>query len=38
MLYGPGLLVAFTLIGGTVLLAIFINWLREWFEARRDRR
>lgn len=38
MLYGAGLIVAAVLIGATVLLAMFINFLREWFEARRDRR
>lgn len=38
MLYGYGLLVAATLIGGTVLLAIGINRAREWWEERRSRR
>lgn len=35
MLYGMGLIVAASLIGGTVLLAIFINLVREWFEAQK---
>lgn len=35
MLYGMGLIVAASLIGGTVLLAIFINFVREWFEAKK---
>jgi hypothetical protein len=38
MLYGYGLIVAATLIGGTVLLAIGINRAREWWEQRRSRR
>lgn len=38
MLYGYGLIVAATLIGGTVLLAIGINRAREWWEERRSRR
>jgi hypothetical protein len=36
--YGPGLFVAGFLIGGTVLLAILINRVREWWESRGDRR
>ncbi len=38
MMYGYGLVVATLLIGGTVLLAIAINALREWWERRRARR
>jgi len=38
MLYGYGLVVAALLIGGTVLLAILLNGLREWWERRRARR
>jgi hypothetical protein len=33
-----GLVVATTLIVGTVLLAIVINRVREWWEQRRDQR
>ena len=38
MMYGYGLVVAAFLIGGTVLLAILLNRLREWWERRRARR
>ncbi len=38
MLYGYGLVIAGMLIGGTVLLAVGLNRVREWWEARRDRR
>ncbi len=37
MLYGMGLIIAATLIGGTVVLAIAINRAREWWEQRRER-
>ena len=37
MLYGYGLIVAGTLILGTVLLAIALNRAREWWERRHDR-
>ena len=38
MLYGMGLVIAGSLIGATVMLAIGINRAREWWEQRRDRR
>jgi hypothetical protein len=38
VLYGYGLVVAALLIGGTVLLAMLLNRLREWRERRRARR
>ena len=38
MFYSYGLVVAAFLIGGTVLLAIGINRVREWWEQRHDRR
>ncbi len=34
MLYGYGIFVAAFLIGGTVALAMLINRVREWWEAR----
>ena len=38
-MYFYGLIVASTLIGGTVLLAVGLNRLREWWEQRaRERR
>lgn len=38
MFYAYGLVVAAFLIGGTVLLAIGINRVREWWEQRHERR
>ena len=40
MMYAMGLAVAVVLILSTVLLAMVVNRIREWFEARteRDRR
>lgn len=38
MSYASGLVVAAVLIGGTVLLAIGINRVREWWESRRGPR
>jgi hypothetical protein len=36
--YDTGLLIAGFLIGGTVLLAIGLNRVREWWDSRRGRR
>lgn len=38
MFYGYGLVIAAVLIGGTVLLAIALNGVREWWERHRSRR
>jgi hypothetical protein len=35
--YGSGLFIAGFLIGGTVLLAIGLNRVREWWESRHRR-
>jgi len=37
MMYAMGLVTAFVLVTGTVLLAMLINRLRDWFEARTER-
>ena len=37
-MYFYGLIVATTLIGGTIVLAMGINRLREWWEQRAHRR
>ncbi len=37
MSYASGLVVAVVLIVGTVLLAMVVNRIREWFETRAER-
>ncbi len=37
MMYASGLVVAFVLIVSTVLVAVVINRIRDWFEARAER-
>lgn len=37
MMYAMGLVTAVVLIVGTVLVAMSINRIREWFEARSER-